>query len=66
MGFFESDVGHDCCSDGGEVTARCALFVAAKANESVANVKPESGGRSHNTSDANRMLDTTVALMEAK
>ncbi len=44
-----------------------APFVAAQANVSEANVKPGTGGRSHNGyRAANRMLDTTVALMEAK
>jgi hypothetical protein len=45
-----------------------APLIAAQANVSAANVKrATASGRSHNDGRfSNRMLDTTVALMEAK
>lgn len=41
-------------------------LVAAKADLRDAQVKARSAGRSHNPGFSNRMLDTTVALMNAK
>lgn len=44
-----------------------APFISAQANLSAGQVKSRSDGRSHNEwGFSNRMLDTTVALMNAK